>query len=285
MQNIYKAHCPAKINLFLKILGKRNDGYSSLESLFAFLDLYDILEVEKNKNFQLEIAGEFSSELDLKNNLFTKILDYFLNNFNIDNHLKIKITKNIPIGAGLGGGSSDAAFFIQIINQIFHLNLSKQFLQEISLNFGSDIAFFFENQASIIRGRGEIIKNFYSFAPIATLLINPKINLSTKEVFAKFNQNYSTEISDQEIYNQDIFELIKDFPNDLTSAAISLTEKINEILHEAKKPPALTAKMSGSGSTCFAIFANDQDLKIAKENLLKKFPDFYIKETKILSYI
>lgn len=140
MQKIYT--CPAKINLFLKVTGKRNDGYHELESLLAFLDLADVLEVKKNAEFELEIDGEFAEFLDQKNNLFTKIIDFFVAEFHIEKNLHIKITKNIPVGGGLGGGSSNAAYFMKALNEIFSLQLSKEKLQEISLNFGSDIAFF-----------------------------------------------------------------------------------------------------------------------------------------------
>ena len=173
---MFQTICPAKINLFLKLLGKRSDGYHKLESLFAFLDLFDELEVKKNDEFKLEITGEFAEFIDPQNNLFTKILNFFTNNFDITKNLHIKITKNIPIGAGLGGGSSNAASFMKALNEICSLNLSKTELQKISLNFGSDIAFFFEDKASIIKGRGELIENFSKFPAITILLINPQRN-------------------------------------------------------------------------------------------------------------
>jgi 4-diphosphocytidyl-2-C-methyl-D-erythritol kinase len=276
-------HSPAKINLFLKILGKRADGFHDLESLFAFLDLADELTVEKSEKFSLEISGEFAALLDEKNNLFTKILDYFVAEFAVDKNLKIQITKNIPIGAGLGGGSSNAAAFMKILNENFALNLSKKDLQKISLKFGSDIAFFFEEQASIIKGRGEIIEKFHNFEPIPALLINPKIHLSTKEVFAKLNENYSKEIPTKNLLATEIFKLIKSLPNDLEKPAIALVPVIGEILEELRKNDADFAKMSGSGATCFGIFRDEKKLIEAQKNLTKKFPTFFVKETKILS--
>lgn len=277
---------PAKINLFLKVTGKTRENYHELESLFAFLDLADELLVEKSDKFHLEIAGDFSKYVDLKNNLFTKILDFFVTEFNISRNLKIKITKNIPVGAGLGGGSSNAAYFMKALNEIFSLQLSKEKLQEISLNFGSDIAFFFENKSSIVRGRGEIIENFSEFESIPILLVNPKIQLSTKEVFSKFSQELSGEFSEktsnQKLQKKSIFELIENFPNDLTKAAIAKSQIIEEIINQLKKEGAKTAKMSGSGATCFAIFNNEDDLTKAQKNLISKFPNFFIRKTKII---
>ena len=101
---IYKSLCPAKINLFLKVVGKRADGFHELESLFAFTDLFDELSVEVSDNFSLEISGEFARFVDQRNNLFLKILDFFSREFDVPKNLKIKIVKNIPVGSGLGGG-------------------------------------------------------------------------------------------------------------------------------------------------------------------------------------
>ena len=284
---MFKTSCPAKINLFLKIVGRRPDGYHGLESLFAFLDLADELEVKKSSEFQLEIDGEFAPFLDPKKNLFTEILDFFAAEFGITKNLHIKIRKNIPIGAGLGGGSSDAAFFMKALNEIFFLNLSKQKLREISLKFGSDIAFFFEDRASLVRGRGEIIENFPSFEPITALLVNPKILLSTKEVFRKFDVMLSLSKHDSSPNIESCFDklsmtsMLKNFPNDLTKPAISILPIISKILIELKSSGARITKMSGSGASCFGIFSDEKSL----DEAAKKFPGFFVKKVKILSHV
>jgi 4-diphosphocytidyl-2-C-methyl-D-erythritol kinase len=275
----FKATCPAKINLFLKVTGKRPDGFHELESLFAFLDLADEFEVEKSDKFKLEITGEFGNFVNLEDNLFTKILDFFAREFSISKNLHIKIKKNIPVGAGLGGGSSNAAYFMKALNEIFSLNLSKEKLQEISLNFGSDIAFFFEGKASIVKGRGEVIENFPEFKAITALLINPRIHLATKEVFQKFDGNFSKEIPTENLLKKDIFDLIKDFSNDLEKPAISIVPTIFEILEKLKNSGAKIAKMSGSGATCFGIFADEKKL----DEAAKSFPEFFVKKVRILS--
>lgn len=278
--DFFQTKSPAKINLFLKVLGKK-EGYHQLESLFAFLDLTDELRIEKSDQFRLEISGEFATFLDLQHNLFTKILDSFSTNFGISKNLHIKIEKNIPVAAGLGGGSGNAACFLIALNEIFALNLTKKDLQTISLNFGSDIPFFFENKAAIIRGRGEKITDFPHFLPIEALLINPRIQLSTKEVFARREGVFSKEISDTEILKTPILDLIKNFPNDLTSPAISILPAVSEIFDELKKSGAKIAKMSGSGASCFGIFSEESELDLAAENFTKKFPSFFVKKVKI----
>ncbi len=312
-----KSLCHAKINLFLKLLGKRPDGFHELESLFAFLDLADELSVEiKNTSLQkdsvpraksrgwkinshpldfargtessaasIEFTGEFASFIDPKKNLFTEILDFFSVKFGITKNLHIKIKKNIPVGGGLGGGSSNAASFMKILNEIFMLNLSKTELQKISLNFGSDIAFFFEDRASIVKGRGEIIENFPEFEPISALLLHPKIHLSTKEVFQEFGGNFSTKIPTKELLKKDAIELINYLPNDLEKPAISIAPEVEEILTALKNFGANPAKMSGSGASCFGIFFDEKKLDEAEQKFRENFPNFFVKKVKILSHV
>ncbi|MDX2083286.1 MAG: 4-(cytidine 5'-diphospho)-2-C-methyl-D-erythritol kinase [Rickettsiales bacterium] len=282
-------YCPAKINLFLKITGKNADGYHNLESLLAFLDLADLLKIEKSNKFKLEIDGEFADLIDQKNNILSEILDFFVSNFNVTKNLDIKLTKNIPVAAGLGGGSSDAAYFIHALNKIFSLNLHVKELQKISLNFGSDIAFLLQNKAAIIKGRGDEIIEFADFKPISALLINPKIALSTKEVFQKFSDNFydnfSGEIAVEELIKKDVFDLLKDLQNDLEKPAKAILPIISEILDYLKNSHAIIAKMSGSGASCFAIFADDKNLEFAAKNFIKKFPHFFVKKVRILSHV
>lgn len=278
-----KFFCPAKLNLFLKVLGKRADGYHNLESLFAFTDLFDVLEVEKSAEFKINISGEFANLLDEKNNLFVTIFAFFKDEFNLDSAVKINIEKNIPIGGGLGGGSSNAASFMLALNEIFALNLDKKNLQNLSLKFGSDIAFFFENSAAIIKGRGEIITPFPNFSAISALLINPKIHLSTKQIFTNFDANYSPEIATEKLLEKEVLDLTKNLPNDLEYPAIISSPAILKIIENSKDRGAKIAKMSGSGSSCFAIFESEKDLENADIFFRKNFPNYFCKKIKILS--
>ncbi len=278
-------NCPAKINLFLKLTGRRANGYHELESLFAFLNLHDALEVIPSNKFSFTINGEFATGLTPQQNIITKILDFFVTEFAISRNLKITLTKNIPVGAGLGGGSSNAAYFMMALNKIFSLQLGTQKLQEISTKFGSDIAFFFAGEASIVKGCGEIIESYPHFQPISALLINPKINLSTPQVFQKFSAPFSAKISTAELCKKNVFDLIENFSNDLTNPAIAILPAIAEILQSLKNEDAKIAKMSGSGASCFAIFADEKKLNDAQKNLMRKFPNYFVKQVEILSKI
>ena len=217
MENIIS--CPAKLNLSLNINNFRSDGFHEIQSIFAKINLYDELIVEKNSQFQLSIQGIFSKKLDKGHNIINKIYNYFEQNFDLKSSVKVTLKKNIPIGAGLGGGSSDGASFIKILNKIFDLKLSKIEMQKISINFGSDLPFFFEDDICLVEGRGESItslnnkENNQSESLVnflnnyKTLLIFPQIHISTIDVYKelinrvknslqkyslKYDQNYLT---------------------------------------------------------------------------------------------
>ncbi len=281
----FKINCPAKINLFLNITNKRPDGFHELQSLVTKINLFDELSVEKSTKFSLEIDGEFANFIDINDNLFTKILDYFVKNFHIDNNVKILLQKNIPVGAGLGGGSSNGAYFIKILNEIFYLKLSKKAMQKISLNFGSDIAFFFENEPCLMSGRGEFLSPISQFKndlkKLKILLINPKIHLSTKEIFQDFAQkNYKfSEIFSERIFlKKSLQEILTIFNNDLEETAITKAPLISEILQNLRKFSPICTKMSGSGSSCFAIFDDEKNLQKNYEFFIQNFPDFFVKK-------
>ena len=292
---IYKKS-PAKINLFLKILNTRADGFHDLNSLMILINIFDEILVEKSDKFSLEISGEFANLVDINHNLLITILSYFQQHFAISSNLKIKLVKNIPVGAGLGGGSSNACQFMIILNEIFNLNLSKSQLQKISFNFGCDIAFFFENSPQIIAQKGDkLIKYPQEISQFFGILIYPQINLSTKEVFIKFdlekkffdqNQNShnsifsnnpAIEFLENQISNLSINQILE-LPNDLENSAFIIAPIISEIKNNLILNGAKISKMSGSGSSVFGIFDDQDSWQIAFINLKKIYPDFFIKQ-------
>jgi 4-diphosphocytidyl-2-C-methyl-D-erythritol kinase len=297
---IYKKS-PAKINLFLKVLNTRDDGFHDLSSLMILINIFDEIFVEKSDKFFLEISGEFANLVNIKHNLFITILDYFQQHFAVSNNLKIKLVKNIPVGAGLGGGSSNACQFMIILNEIFNLNLSKSQLQKISFNFGCDIAFFFENSPQIIAKKGdELIKYPQEISQLLGILIYPQINLSTKEVFNKFDlekkifnqdqnshnsifsNNSAIDLLENQISNLSINQILE-LPNDLENPAFKISPIIGEIKNNLNLNGAKISKMSGSGSSVFGIFDNQNSLQIAYENLKKIYPDFFVKRISLIA--
>lgn len=280
--------CPAKINLFLKIVNQRQDGFHNLFSLITKINLYDQLSVGIHDHFSLEIFGQFKNLINPNDNLFLTILNYFQQQYRITNNIKIILEKNIPVGAGLGGGSSDAGSFMKILNEIFNLNLTKSELQKISLNFGSDIAFFFEESTQIVMNRGETLRDYNDLEKLEIVLIYPQINLSTKKIFQDFathnlvhsqpiNANNNFLESANNFSNTLTQQQIFDLENDLEKIAVIHAPIIQEIKNNMQNFGSINCKMSGSGSAVFAIYANYSQAQIACNKLQEIYPNFFIK--------
>lgn len=275
----------AKLNLFLEVIGKNDKNYHLLESLICFIDIFDLIKIEKSNNFSLKFSGEFGSilENDPVENIIEKTTKLMAKEFGFPPNLKIELQKNIPIGAGIGGGSSNAATIILAINEIFNLNLNLRKMEEIGLKIGCDVPICLQNNMSFVEGIGEKISQTpIKTQPLWALIINPRKILSTREVFS--NLTLKNPKSQKIVENSNIIDVIKSRSNDLENPAIKLFPQIKNIIDEVEKQKnCLISRMSGSGSTCFGLFQNPEDLEASYLNLSKIFPDFYIKKS-ILIY-
>lgn len=277
----------AKINLFLEVTG-RVGGYHLLNSLMAFLDLYDEIKFEQSEILELEINGIYADFLknDEHENIIIRAVKILAEEYKFEPKIKISLIKNIPIGAGIGGGSSNAAATLLMLNEFYNLNISKKKLAEIGLKLGADVPFCLNQKIALISGIGEnIIDVEIATNPLFAVIVNPNIHLSTKQVFlnlAKNNQFFS-DFKPENISAENFISVIKNHKNDLEKAAIELAPEIAQILMEiAEQKNCLISRMSGSGPTCFGLFNNQNDLDLAYQNLNKKFPEFYLKKSKIL---
>ncbi len=243
----------AKINLGLHITAKRRDGYHEIESCMAPIPLMDALEMivdTKKSTFSatgLEIPG------DAKENLILKAYHLLKKDFPNLPHINIHLHKNIPMGAGLGGGSANAAFALTMMNNLFDLILDDFFLEEYAAQLGSDCAFFIENTPKIARGRGEILEPVeLGLKGTYLVLINPGIHIGTKEAYAGVTPKKPAGKLEEILADKARWknELVNDFeasifPNHPEIAAIKNT------LYENG---AYYAAMSGSGSSVFGLF-------------------------------
>lgn len=221
----------AKINIYLKVLGKREDGYHDLESLMVPIDLYDEL-------FFYE-CDDVIVESDIIDNIVLKAALYLKEKFNVAAGVRIVLKKAIPIGAGLAGGSADCSAALRGLNSFWNLNLSLDELAEISLLFGSDTLFCMYNKPAIIRGRGEKIE-FVSLKEQKVLLVNPKFPVITKDIFKEYREDDKGE-------------------NDLEMALLRLYPEIKEMKREYLEK-GIELKLSGSGSTYFAFVEDNFEL-------------------------
>ncbi|GAB2606323.1 4-(cytidine 5'-diphospho)-2-C-methyl-D-erythritol kinase [Belliella aquatica] len=242
----------AKINLGLHITAKRKDGYHDIETCMVPIPLYDALEMILDKkttftNTGLEIPG---SE---KDNLILKALKLLRKDFNELPHLNIHLHKNIPMGAGLGGGSADAAFALSMMNNLFDLLLEDWFLEDYAAQLGSDCPFFIENTPKIATGRGEILEPVeVDLSGKHLLLINPNIHIGTKEAYAGVAPKASSIILKEVLADRSRWK--DELVNDFEASIFPRYPEIASIKSHLYEMGAFYAAMSGSGSTVFGLF-------------------------------
>ncbi len=253
-----------KINLGLQILSKRQDGFHDLETVFypvAFTDALEIIPSLKNIN-EITITGLPAG--DDKNNLCLKTYDLIKKDFSQLPAIQMHLHKAIPSGAGLGGGSADAAFTLQMLNKIFNLNISEKKLQDYALQLGSDCPFFLMNKPCIATGRGEILKPLnIDLSAYKILLINPGIHISTAWAFSKVVPSVS-KVMVKDIITQPVDTWKNDLKNDFEIPVFSTHPQIKNIKEDMYHMGAIYASLSGSGSTVFGIFKKDHTISIAQ---------------------
>lgn len=261
-KHLVKAH--AKINIGLNIVSKRDDGFHNLETIFyPIYDLYDELIFESSNNFQLITDHNFD-------NIIAKAVNLLEMHTKRNISMKITLKKNIPIGAGLGGGSSDAAAVLKTINNMCELNLSENTMQDIALELGSDVPFFLKDKPAIGKSRGEDLTSLDLNINQPILLINPGIHISTKEAFSQIIPS-SSKYDYSNILNIPINDYQNFIVNDFERSIFQMHPEIENIKHTLYSGGALFASMSGTGSTVYGIFENISDAK----NISKQFPNNY----------
>lgn len=263
--NTVKVNSYAKVNVGLKILNKRIDGYHNISTIFQEIDLHDELTISKN------ISGcQFSSNVNWlhndQNNLCVIAYNYMKDLYDIEG-IDIMLTKNISKGSGLGSGSSNAAAVLKSINKIYDLNISDDNLIEIGSKIGADVPFFIKGGTQIGEGIGEKLIGLKSVIKGWYLIIIPDITIDTKWAYSQSknileNAPLPTKFSD--LLSEKIVNLntIKFFENDFESVVFPTYPEIGAIKKDLFALGAKFASLSGSGSTVFGIF--DDDAKIKK---------------------
>ena len=260
---------PAKINIGLNIIRKRDDGYHDLETIFYPLLLSDILTFEKADDTKLESN---SNEINtLKTNLILTATELLENIADRKLNVKIHLEKNIPIGAGLGGGSSNAAATLKALNQLFKLNLSFDKLSETALQLGSDVPFFLEPFPCFASSRGEIRKNIQLSLSQPILLVNPGINISTKWAFENFKLTaHKKSLKELCLHNSITIEDIKEYAsNDFENIVYKKYPEIKSIKDKLESSGADFVSMTGTGSTVYGVFSNLQQARWVQEDFSK----------------
>jgi 4-diphosphocytidyl-2-C-methyl-D-erythritol kinase len=248
----------AKVNLWLKVVGRRSDGYHLLDSLVAFVDLADTLEVRPSDRLSLELVGPRRAELaGESNNLVLKAARLLADRAGVAPCAAIRLAKHIPVAAGLGGGSADAAAALRELSDLWRVALPEVALFDLAASLGADVPMCLAGRTTLVSGIGERLQPAPALPPAFILLVNPGIALPTREVFAARRGSFSAPVPLTRPW-RDLAELVAALAergNDLGEAAISLRPAISEVLAFLRNSDgARYAAMSGSGATCFALY-------------------------------
>ena len=270
-----KINSPAKINLFLYVIGRDIRGYHILQSLFhTILSLNDKLTIEINTSGKCEVYSNAS----ITDNLVIKAAKKILQLTHNERYgVKINLQKSIPIGGGLGGGSSNAATTLIEINKTLNLKLSTEQLINLSNDIGDDVKFFLMQQKCVYFDGLHRPYAVNIDQPLNILLVKPNFGISTAEVFKLYREQIKTSELKPIVQKDKILEYILDGDNQLYDIVQKIQPKIIDVITELRKQKGIiVARMSGSGSTCFGIFDDEVLLKKAKYNISKIYPEWFL---------
>lgn len=255
-----------KINLGLRVINKRNDGYHNIETCFYPVPWKDVLEIIRSNDTKIFLTG-IEIQGEAKSNLVFRAYQLLKQDFPIGS-VEIHLHKIIPHGAGLGGGSSDAAHALKLLNELFELNIPIQKLQGYALKLGSDCPFFLETTPMMASGRGDVFTPIsLSLSGLTLVIIKPDINVSTAEAYGDLRLPYPSVSLHQahpdlvQILSQPIANWKGALKNDFEKSVFGDYPAIAEIKNKLYRLGAIYASMSGSGSSVFGIFENPIDLE------------------------
>ena len=272
----------AKINLSIDVLGKRKDGYHLVEMIMQTIDLYDVIKIRELSSDDIIIKSN-SKDIPLDDtNIVYKAINLLKNKFNINKGIEVFLQKNIPIAAGMAGGSSNAAAILVGLNKLWSLNLSELDLQELGLNLGADVPFCISGKTALAKGIGEEL-TFVKGLPedISILICKPEIFVSTKDVYEGLDLNNiqirpNNEKLLEYLKEEDVSSLAENMVNVLEGVTSNSYIEIKDIENTMMENGALGSMMSGSGPTVFGLYKNREDALSCKKNLLRKYKQVYI---------
>src|SRR3989339_491129 len=277
---VVKLRSPAKINVRLDVLNKRQDGYHDLRMINTPINIYDEIECElTEKGIQVECEND-ATVPDGDQNIVYQVAKEILAYSNKNIGVRIKIYKNIPSAAGMGGGSSNAAAVLTGLNELLKINLSKEKLMKIGLRFGADVPFFVFGSSAIARGVGENLVKIKKMPKLPLVIISPNISVSTKWVYEHYeaandNRPQIDESKLEEIPHQFATKksVIKFLNNDLESVTLKKYPLVEDLKKILRKTGALAAQMTGSGPTVFGIYPNKEIAEVACNKIKANITD------------
>ncbi|NKB21599.1 MAG: 4-(cytidine 5'-diphospho)-2-C-methyl-D-erythritol kinase [Alphaproteobacteria bacterium] len=253
-------HAAAKINLFLHITGRRDNGYHELDSLVGFTAFGDQVVVESAHDISLRIEGPFGSGLPVNDeNLVLAAARMFADEVGRDGGTAITLQKNLPVSSGIGGGSADAAATLHALNQLWDAGATPEILAAIGLRLGADVPVCLLSMTARMSGVGEVVRPVGSLPNLGVLLINPGVPVSTPQVFkarvGSFSKPVAERVPDAGLK---FCEFVQSQRNDLQDPAIELEPQIAKVLQAlSDQSTCRLSRLSGSGATCFGLFDDE----------------------------
>ena len=279
---------PAKVNFCLHAGRKRADGYHNIQSLVAFAALEDALLIEPADEFSLTILGAFKEEVPSgEENLVVRAARQLAKKSSCSRGARITLKKMIPAASGLGGGSADAAAALRGLACLWDLDYGVDHLREVASSIGADVPVCVESAPAWMEGKGERVRRIPQFPSAWLLLVNPRVPVPTAAAFANVQERSGLPLSCPAAPFADVHSLVdylRSTSNDLEKPATEIAPVIEEVLNELNQlPGVLFARMSGSGATCYGIFASHGCSSAPEMTLKKKHPDWFIRGSSLAS--
>lgn len=271
----------AKINLALHVTGKRDDGYHLLDSLVVFTQYGDVISVSEAKDasslLSLRIDGPFADGLEVgANNLVSRAalaLGYEVTKAHgKPKPVQIKLTKNLPIASGIGGGSADAAATLLVLQEFWGSDIN---LEQIALTLGADIPMCLYSKPLRAQGIGDELSLLETKSPFYIALVNPLVEVSTPAIFKKLIQKNNPVINEQPIHELASVSSMHSMRNDLQQPAVELEPTIQSVIDCLNNTGASLVRMSGSGATCFGLFDTNQNAQEAAQLIKSQNPNWW----------
>jgi 4-diphosphocytidyl-2-C-methyl-D-erythritol kinase len=279
---------PAKVNLTLRILGKRADGFHDLESLVVFARLADHVTLTLDAALGLDVDGPTAAAAgEVADNLVLRAARELAGRTDGLRFGRFALTKHIPVAAGLGGGSSDAAAALRLIMRVNGIARDNARVMDAARATGADVPVCLDPRPRVMRGIGDVLSAPLELPPLPALLVNPGVPVPTKDVFGKLGlvpgetRGTPTDIRAGELRSRDaLLAYLAAQPNDLEAPAIAIQPVIVEVLAAiARQPGCLLSRMSGSGATCFGLFASEAAAAAAAQALAASQPKWWVAPT------
>ena len=270
MKKTFKS--PAKVNLFLNVIGERKDGYHYIESLMSKISLFDLVSISVSKGDHLKIACPGNEKISNENNLSYKAARAIIDRAAVKAAVDIVIEKMIPIGGGLGGGSSNAAATLKGLNELLGLSLPKTELANMGSALGADVPFFIYDGAALVEGIGEKVTPLNNFPELNLVVLNPGYEISTASIYKMIKGGLTRSVlHDIKTSSFSGIEVIlQSINNDLEEFAFKLKPGLSKLKEMLLESGARRALMSGSGSSFFGIFDSKEQACLALETLNRR---------------